>query len=92
MLNLMGYFGYQDRYDEYRRTESTIAVNSVLFLTSGHYARIFASEPALNADFVKSVPTKRVNAVQTNDILYIMASHSIQARRIIASSGNSFIF
>lgn len=87
-----GVFGYQDRYDEYRRSESTIAGEFRTVLNDWHYARIFASAPALNADFVKSVPTKRVNAVQTNDILYIMVNHSIQARRIIAASGSSFIF
>lgn len=87
-----GVFGYQDRYDEYRRSESTIGGEFRTILNDWHYARIFGSEPALNADFVRSVPTKRVNAVQTNDILYIMVNHSIQARRIIAASGTSYIF
>lgn len=87
-----GVFGYQDRYDEYRRTESSIGGEFRDILNYWHYARIFASSPALNADFVKAVPTKRTNAVQTNDVLYIMASHSIQARRIIAASGSSYIF
>lgn len=87
-----GIFGYQDRYDEYRRTESTIAgeFRSTL-LNYWHMARIFASEPALNADFIKSVPTKRINAVQTNDVLWVMVNHSIQARRLVSGSANSFI-
>lgn len=87
-----GVFGYQDRYDEYRRTESSIGGEFRTLLDDWHYARIFSTDPALNADFVKSVPTKRVNAVQTNDILYIMVNHSIQARRLVASQANSFIF
>ncbi|QXP44165.1 MAG: major capsid protein [Arizlama microvirus] len=87
-----GTFGYQDRYDEYRRSESGIAGSFRTTLDYWHYARIFASEPALNADFVKSVPTKRVNAVPTEDVLWIMANHSIQARRQVASTGSSFIF
>lgn len=85
-------FGYQDRYDEYRRTESTIAGEFRTTLDFWHMARIFGSTPALNADFIKSVPTKRVNAVQSSDVLWIMANHSIQARRIVANSGSSFIF
>lgn len=88
-----GIFGYQDRYDEYRRTESTVSgeFRSTL-LDFWHQARIFGTTPALNADFVKSVPTKRINAVQNQDVLYIMARHSIQARRLVAAKGNSFIF
>lgn len=87
-----GVFGYQDRYDEYRRTESTIAGEFRTTLDYWHYARIFASQPALNADFVKSVPTKRVNAVQSEDVLWIMANHSIQARRLVSGSSQSFIY
>lgn len=86
-------FGYQDRYDEYRRQESTIAGEfRTTALDFWHMARIFGSAPALNADFVKSVPTDRNFAVPSEDVLYVMANHSIQARRIVASSGNSFIF
>lgn len=86
-------FGFQDRYDEYRRTESTIAGE---FRTSTldfwHFARIFGSTPALNSDFVKSVPTDRTFAVPSEDVLYVMAKHSIQARRLVAGSGQSFIY
>ncbi len=85
-------FGYQDRYDEYRRSISTIAGEfRTTELDYWHMARIFATEPALNADFIKSVPTKRINAVQENDVLWIMANHSIKARRLLAKSGTSFI-
>lgn len=88
-----GTFGYQDRYDEYRRIESTIAGE---FRTTDadfwHMARIFGSTPALNSDFVKCVPTERTFAVPSKDVLYVMANHSIQARRIINASGQSSIY
>ena len=87
-----GIFGYQDRYDEYRRSESTIAGEFRTTLDYWHYARIFASQPSLNGDFVKAVPTKRVNAVQSEDVLWIMANHSIQARRLVSGSSQSFIY
>jgi len=87
-----GTFGFQDRYDEYRRSESSIAGDFRSTLDYWHMARIFGSDPALNADFIKSVPTKRVNAVQSEDVLWVMANHSIQARRIVAASGSSFIY
>jgi len=88
-----GVFGFQDRYDEYRRTESTIAgeFRSTL-LDHWHMARIFSNAPALNADFVKAVPTKRTFAVPSQDVLYVMANHSIQARRLVSQIGKSFIY
>lgn len=86
-------FGFQDRYDEYRRTESTIAGEfRDTTLNFWHMARIFGSSPALNADFVECVPTERTFAVPSQDVLYVMAKHSIQARRLVAKIGKSYIF
>lgn len=85
-------FGYQDRYDEYRRTESTIAGGFRDNLDFWHFARIFGSTPALNGDFVKCVPTERTFAVPSEDVLWIMAKHSVQARRLVAQTGKSFIY
>lgn len=88
-----GTFGYQDRYDEYRRTESSIAGEfRSSMLDFWHFARIFSSSPALNASFVSCVPPERSFAVPSEDVLYIHARHSIQARRLVASTGASFIF
>jgi len=90
---LGGTFGYQDRYDEYRRTESSIAGEfRETTLDYWHMARQFTGAPVLNSSFVESVPTKRVNAVQTNDVLWCMLNHSIQARRQLSQVGKSFIF
>jgi len=86
-------FGYQDRYDEYRRIESTIAGEfRTTQLDFWHFARIFASQPALNADFVKCVPPERPFAVPSEDVLYVMANHSVQARRLVAQTGKSYIY
>jgi len=87
-----GTFGYQDRYDEYRRTESTIAGGFRDNLDFWHFARIFGSTPALNGDFVKCVPTERTFAVPSEDVLWIMTKHSVQARRLVAQTGTSFIY
>ncbi|QGH72133.1 MAG: major capsid protein [Microviridae sp. ctYqV29] len=85
-------FGYQDRYDEYRRAESTIAGEYRSVLDFWHMARIFGSSPALNGDFVKCVPTERTFAVPSEDVLWCMVKHSIQARRLVAGVGKSFIY
>lgn len=86
-------FGFQDRYDEYRRSESTIAGEfRTSVLDYWHFARIFSGDVALNGDFVECLPTERTFASQINDTLYVMANHSIQARRLLARTGTSYIF
>lgn len=88
-----GTFGYQDRYDEYRRTESSIAGEfRATTLDFWHMARIFSSDPALNATFVSSVPTERIFASASTDVLYVMGMHSVQARRLLTAKGSSFTF
>lgn len=80
-------FGFQERYAEYRALPSTIAGEFRNTLDHWHMARIFGSEPALNSTFVASVPTKRMLASTSTDALYVMANHSIQARRPIFKKG-----
>lgn len=82
-------FGYQARYDEYRTVPSGIAGEFRSTLDHWHYSRIFSSDPALNSTFVQATPTKRVNASTDTDCLYVMANHSIQARRMIAKRAKS---
>ncbi|UDN67496.1 major capsid protein [robinz microvirus RP_33] len=86
-------FGFQDRYDEYRRSESLISGEfRNTTLDHWHMARIFSSSPALNASFVSSVPTKRIFASTATDGLYVTCKHSIQARRMVAAVGKSYIY
>lgn len=87
-----GIFGYQDRYDEYRRQESNVAGDFRTTLNFWHMSRDFAADPALNSTFVSCVPTERSFAVPSEDVIYIMANHSIQARRLVAATGKSYIF
>lgn len=85
-------FGYQDRYDEYRREESSVAGLFRTTLNNWHLARDFAGAPALNSTFVSSVPTTRVFADTANDNLYVCANHNIQARRLLSREGSSMTF
>jgi len=87
-----GVFGYQDRYDEYRREESSIGGEFRTLLNFWHDARIFASNPSLNSSFVSCVSSERPFAVPGQDVLYVHARHSIQARRLVAPVGTSFTF
>lgn len=82
-----GTFGYQDRYDDYRRLESSVSGDFRTSLNMWHLARIFSSDPALNSTFVGSNPATRIFQSTSSDQLYIMANHNIQARRMLNSIG-----
>lgn len=82
-------FGYQDRYDEYRRQESWVSGEFRSTLNQWHFARSFGAEPSLNASFVKCVPPESPFAAPSADVLWISARHSIQARRLLAQTGVS---
>lgn len=81
-------FGYQDRYDEYRSHGSFVSGEFRNLLNYWHFAREFANEPTLNTDFIYGTPTNRPFAEQTQDQLYCMVNHSIQARRLVSRRGN----
>lgn len=72
--------------------ESSVSGEFRDVLNYWHMARDFAAAPVLNASFVEANPTDRVYAATTNDQLYVMASHSIQARRMLSKTGTSHIF
>lgn len=76
-------FGYQDRYSEYRSQPSTIAGEFRSTLDYWHLARKFASLPVINASFVECDPSKRIFAEQTQNSMWIMANHNMQARRMV---------
>ena len=61
-----GVFGYNPRYEEYRRNFSQVHGEFKSSLKFWTLVREFQNEPALNASFVKQVPSKRVFAVETD--------------------------
>jgi len=86
-------FGYQDRYDEYRRMESSLAGEFRSTLNDWHFARLLAGQPTLNASFVSADPAKRPFQAQgSNNTILARVGHQMVARRLVAASGSSFIF
>lgn len=85
-------FGYQDRYDEYRRHPSSIAGDFRDTLDYWHLGRNFSQAPVLNASFITGEPTKRVFAEQTQNEILVMANHSIQARRMLTKVAKTATF
>lgn len=81
-------FGYQDRYSEYRHQYSGIAGNFRTLLNDWHLARIFGVTPTLNPAFINCDPGKRIMVDQSaNHSCLVMASHNLQARRLVGPSG-----
>lgn len=89
--NPTGIFGYQDRYDEYRRNESTVHGDFRTTLNMWHQGRIFSSDPSLNSTFVSSNPATRIFQSSSADTLWVMGYHSMQARRLVSKEGTSSI-
>lgn len=86
-----GIFGFQDRYDEYRRAESQVHGEFRTVLSDWHFARNFTTDPGLNETFVTADPSVDPFQAQTNDTLYCAVRHQLVARRMLAKKGSSFI-
>lgn len=80
-------FGYQGRYDEYRRRESTVHGDFRSSLDFWHMGRIFASPPALNSQFVTADPTKRISAVTDDHNCWVQLLNQVQAIRPLPKRG-----
>jgi len=78
-------FGYQDRYADYRHMFSYVTGEYRTILNDWHLARDFTAQPTLNQDFIDCVPSKRIHAEQTQNSIWGMFSHSIQARRMVGN-------
>lgn len=78
-------FGYQDRYSEYRHQKSTIAGDFRDTFNFWHLARSFTGLPTLNETFIQCDPTKRIFALTTEDVIFGMISHHVQARRMVGN-------
>lgn len=85
-------WGYQDRYDDLRRTESSVHGGFRTFYNYWHMARDFESLPTLNASFITADPTTRIYQDTEAHQLYVMAYHSMQMRRLLDQSATPFVF
>lgn len=85
-------FGYQPRYGDYTMVPSQVAGDFRTTMNYWHLGRIFGAEPTLNQSFVECDPSTRIFQVETEDPLWCMVSHSIQARRMVKRAGVGRIF
>jgi len=87
-------FGYVPRYAEYKYQPSRVAGEFTSSLDFWHLGRIFATQPALNEDFVQCDPavTKRIFAVEESaDSLYCHVYNKITAVRPMPKFGTPML-
>lgn len=84
-----GIFGYQPRYQEYRRRYSSVHGDFKTTLDYWHLGRIFNALPALNAQFIECVPDDRIFAVQdrNTDRIWVDLYNHVKAIRPIPKYG-----
>lgn len=82
-----GTFGYSDRYSEYRSQPSQVVADFRSTLNDWHFARVFSGDQSLNSSFVSCTPAETPFASSTNDVLWCMVRHSLQARRMVGHTG-----
>lgn len=61
-------FGFEPRYNHLRFGEKTVHGDFRTNLSGYHAGRIFPNEPNLNENFIKADPTKRMFAVELQDV------------------------
>ncbi len=80
-------FGYHDRYYEYKHQQSKVSGDFRSALDEWHIGRKFSSLPTLNQAFVEcDIDETQIFASSSNHTMYVMASHSLQARRMVAKN------
>jgi len=89
-----GAFGWIDRYEEYRTPISTVSGSfrpgeSLDYWTM---ARGYASEPALNSDFITGNPTTRIWPATNEQQLYIMMNRNLKARRKVTANPKGYVY
>lgn len=81
-------FGYQPRYQEYRRRYGSVHGDFRTTLNYWHLGRTFNSAPTLSKQFIECDPSKRVFAVQDDtDCCLIELANNIKALRPIPKKG-----
>ena len=80
-------FGYTPRYAEYKHALSTVHGEMKTTLDFWHYARKFATAPALNEEFIECNPDGRIFAVTDEETVYVHLYNKIKARRLMPVFG-----
>lgn len=92
--NQLDTFGYQSRYAEYKSAPSRVSGDFTDTLDYWHVGRIFATQPALNQEFIEVEPedVSRIFAVNdTSDNVWIQVVNNVWANRKMAIYGEPLL-
>lgn len=81
-------FGYISRYASYKYIPSTVHGEFRTTLDFWHWARKFATPPALNPDFILCDPDTRIFANEEGEQLYLNVYHKINSYRLLPYFSN----
>lgn len=82
-------FGYQPRYQEYRKRYGTVHGDFRTSLAFWHLGRIFDNKPVLNSEFIECDPATRIFAVQDGtDTCWVDLYNNVKALRPIPLRGD----
>ncbi len=86
-----GTFGFNNRYDEYRYCFDEVSGEFRNTLDFWHMARKFATDPALNDDFVTCEGVDRIFATDADQFL-VRTINKRSIKRKVSAIGNPFVF
>ena len=83
-------FGFEDRYEEYRRHPSQVSQDFLSTLSSFHMGRELVADQVLNQDFIECTPSDRIFQVGESvaNTLWCMINNKIIARRQVPKRAN----
>ena len=77
-------FGYQERFQEYRRKFNEVCAEfRESNLDDWHFGRFFSADPVLDSAFLECNPPKRPASDNTQHLLRVMAYNQISMRRLV---------
>lgn len=82
-------FGYQNRYDEYRRGKNHVTGEFRSTLDYWNMARVFENRPNLNSEFITCAPTDRIFQAgeELAHQMYIMVRNDLIVKRLMSKAG-----
>ena len=86
-------FGYNNRYESFKRIPSRVSGDFRDVLNSWHLARDLGSEPVLNSDFIECAPSDRIYADTdpNNDKLWCTIKNRVAVRSMLRKSTENYI-
>lgn len=85
-------FGYNNRYESFKRVPSRVSGDFRDTLNSWHLGRDLGQEPVLNSAFIECVPSDRIYAdTSDSDKLWCTIRNNVRVRSMLRKATNNYI-